>query len=1008
MSLTRKEFLRITGVTTSGLVLAKLGLLDFLGPSQAYAAQTAKVKYGKDTTSICPYCGVGCGVIVTSLGNKVINIEGNPDHPVNEGALCSKSSSLYQTANNELRMRDVLYRAGGADKWEKVDWNWAIGRVAEKIKDTRDKNFIEEDAKGNLVNRLEALGVIGGSALDNEEAYLATKLSRALGVVHLETQARICHSTTVAGLAPSFGRGAMTNHWVDIKNSDCIMVIGSNAAENHPMSFKWITKAREHGATLIHVDPRFNRTSARADIYARIRPGADIAFIGGLINHVFENELYHKEYVAEYTNASFLIDPKFGLKDGLFSGYNPEKKSYDKATWQYQSDEKGIPRRDKTLKDPDCVFQLLKKNYARYDIDTVCAVCGTSKDAFLKVAGAFCATGKPDKAGTILYAMGTTQHTTGTQYIRAYSILQLLLGNIGIAGGGINAMRGESNVQGATDHAFLFHLLPGYLKAPDADWKDLAVFLDKTTPKTTDPDSVNYWKNTPKFMVSLLKAWWGENAVRENDFCYNHLPKKGSNHSYFSLFDNMLMEKVKGLVILGMNPVVSAANSNKVKKALDKLDWMVAVDLWETDTAVFWKRPGINPKDVKTEVFFFPAAASFEKEGSITNSGRMMQWRYAAVPPLGNAKPDLDILDLLFKAVKKLYSGSTAKRDNPILQLTWNYGEKVDPNAIAKEINGYDLKTGKLLANFTKLADDGSTSCGNWIYSGSYTEEGNMTARRDLSDPSGLGLFPQWAWCWPINRRVVYNRASCDTHGNPYNPARALVKWDAGKNTWINYDVPDFVWKKPTGEIVPPEVSAKSPFLMRVEGVGCLFSKELAEGPFPEHYEPYESPFGNLLARQEVNPCAKVWEGEFDKLGDPGQFPVIATTFRLTEHWQAGAMTRNIPWLAELMPEMFVEMSPGLAGTKGIKDGDAVKIISARGEVSAKACVTERIKPVEFKGRKVEMVAFPWHFGYNGYITGGADKNKDYAANQVTHATGDPNTWMPETKVLLCDIIKEA
>ncbi|MCX5707924.1 MAG: formate dehydrogenase-N subunit alpha, partial [Candidatus Omnitrophica bacterium] len=756
----------------------------------------------------------------------------------------------------------------------------------------------------------------------------------------------------------------------------------------------------------IHVDPRYTRTTSKADIYCTLRPGTDIPFVGGMINHILSNDLYQKEYVLEYTNASFLVDPKFDFQDGLFSGFNPEKKSYDKATWAYQLDENGVPKRDNTLQDPFCVFQLLKKHFSRYDVDMVCSVCGSPKEAYLKVVEAFNATGKPEKAGMLLYAMGATQHTVGTQNIRVYSILQTLLGNMGIAGGGINAQRGESNVQGATDHGCLFHLMPGYLKSPTAEMKDLATYLEKTTPATKDTASVNYWKNTPKFVVSLFKAWWGKNATKENEFCYHYFPKSGGNHSYYSIFDNMLKGKIKGLLIMGMNPAVGGANSTKIKKALDKLDWMVAVDMWETDTSVYWKRPGVDPKDNKTEVFLIPAAASVEKEGSISNSGRWMQWRYPAIPPYGESLPDLEIVDKLFKAVRNLYLESTAAKDKPILELAWDYGREADPHLVAKEINGYDLNTGKLLLNFTKLMDDGSTSCGCWIYSGSYTEEGNMASRRDLSDPSGLGLYPQWAWCWPLNRRILYNRASCDAKGNPWNPNKAIIKWDEANKKWITFDVPDFVAKNPKGETVPPETSAKSPFIMRTEGVACLFSKDLVEGPFPEHYEPYESPLANAFSSQNVNPCAKIWSGEFDKKGEAKNFPIICTTTRVTEHWQTGIMTRNLPWLAELMPEMFVEMSVSLAADRGIKNGDVVKVSSARGEVQAKACVTERLKPFTCNGKTVEMVNIPWHFGYNGYITGGPDKNQDYSANQVTTNAGDANTWIQESKAFLCDIKK--
>jgi len=797
----------------------------------------------------------------------------------------------------------------------------------------------------------------------------------------------------------------MTNHWVDLKNTDCALIMGSNAAENHPMSFKWLLQARDtRGAKILNVDPRFTRTSQVSDLYAPIRPGTDIVFLGGMVNYALENNLYFREYVAEYTNGSFIISSQYGFSDGLFAGYDEVKRAYDKTKWAYELDGKGVPRRDKTLSHPRCAFQLLKKHYERYDADTVSRITGCPKDKFLDIAAAFCATGAKNKTGTILYAMGTTQHTVGTQNVRAFSVLQMLLGNIGRPGGGINALRGESNVQGSTDAALLYHLLPGYLAVPTSDTPALAGWLDKITPKTNDADSVNYWKNTPKFAVSLLKAWYGDAATAGNEFgfCWLPKPQAGKNYSHISMFEDMYAGKLKGLILLGQNPAVAGPNAGKERKALAKLDWMVAVDLWETDTSVFWKAPGVDPKDISTEVFLLPAAASVEKEGSISNSGRWMQWRYAAAPPPGEARTDAAVLDLILTKLKSLYAGSTDPKDQGLLNLTWNYGSghEPDPHLVAKEINGYDLSTGKMLANFTKLLDNGTTSCGNWLYSGSYTEDGNMAARRDPSDPSSLGLFPKWSWCWPVNRRIIYNRCSCDPSGQPWDPDRAPFRYDASTQAWVSYDVPDFV------ATVPPQKSAASPFIMRVEGVACMFGNTLNEGPFPEHYEPYESPLTNVMSGQQINPVVQFW-GEADNArGTPEQFPYIATTYRVTEHWQAGAMTRNLPWLAELMPEVFVELSPQLAQEKGISNGDTVKLVSARGEIDVKACVTPRFQPFQIDGKTYHVVGMPWHFGFNGYVTGGPSKDKSYAANQLTAHIGDGNTTIPEYKVFLCDVRK--
>ncbi len=795
----------------------------------------------------------------------------------------------------------------------------------------------------------------------------------------------------------------MTNHWIDIGNSDCIMIIGSNAAENHPISFKWVMEAKEkNGAKLISVDPRFTRTSSLSDIYAPLRSGTDIAFIGGIIKYVLDNKLYNEEYVREFTNAPFLIDAKFkgpGDLDGLFSGYNEAARKYDKATWGYQKDAAGSPMLDRTLQNPQCVFQLLKKHFSRYTTEKVGAITGTPKDVYLEICKTYAATGERDKAGTIMYAMGTTQHTHGTQNIRSYAILQLLLGNMGVAGGGINALRGESNVQGSTDHCLLFHIIPGYLKCPTAQDQTLQEYLDHWTPKPLVADdfkSVNYWKFTPRFTVSLLKAFYGDKATPENDFCYSHLPKRSGNYSHISLFEAMYEGKINGLLCMGQNPAVGGPNAEKERKALEKLDWMVAVDLWETETMDFWKRPGVNPADIKTEVFALPAAASMEKEGSITNSGRWAQWRYQAAHPPGEAKSDLWILTQLARALKGLYAYEGGKFPAPILDMTWNVGDGVepDPHVVARDINGYDLKTGKLLPSFGALKDDGSTSSGNWLYCGSYTEAGNMCARRGHSDPTGIGLYPEWSWCWPVNRRIIYNRASCDIDGNPWDKKHPVIKWDEARGKWIG-DVPDYgATSRPSNRV--------GAFIMKPEGHACIWGAGLADGPLPEHYEPLESPVKNQMSGTEMNPAVVLWHEKKPKMnpiGDSKKYPIIGTTYRVTEHWQAGAMTRSLPWLVELMPEPFVEMSEELAAEKGIENGDKVKVSTARGRMGARACVTSRFKPFKINGSVVHEIGVPWHYGYSGLATGDS-------ANCLTPHVGDANTMIPEFKAFLCSIEK--
>jgi len=805
----------------------------------------------------------------------------------------------------------------------------------------------------------------------------------------------------------------MTNHWTDLANADCILMIGSNPAENHPAAFGHITIAKEKGAKLISVDPRFTRSSAKADIYAPIRSGTDVAFVGGMIKYVLDDieknpTNYNMTYITEYTNATFLINASYkdpAELDGLFSGFagglnetDPAKRRYDKATWQYQVDEKGIPRKDKTLKDPACVFQLLKKHFARYTPERINAICGTPKDAFLEVCRTYAETGKPGKAGTIIYAMGTTQHTNGAENIRAYSILQLLLANIGVAGGGINAARGESNVQGSTDYALLFDSIPGYLGMfTDADVA-LAKYLERVTPKSNDPLSANWLQNYPKYITSLLKAWYGDTAKKENDFGFNLLPKleSGKNYSWISLFEAMVAGKIKGLMAWGQNPAVGGPNTVTERQALEKLEWLVASDLWQTETMNFWKRPGVDPTKINTEVFVLPALGSFEKEGSVTNSGRWMQWRYKAASGPGEAEDDLWMINKLMLKLKELYAQEVGPNAEAITKITWDYGDPPDPHKVAKEINGYDLATGKLLPGFASLKDDGTTSCGNWLYCASYTEDGNMAARRDLTpDQFNVGLYPKWAWSWPVNRRIIYNRASVDLNGEPWDKEHPVIKWNPTKGGTGGWDGDVVDGNYPPMAVDPTKT--KYPFIMTAEGVSRLFAQGMADGPMPEFYEPWESPVSNQMSKQQNNPIFRIWRPQ--EQGTPDRFPIVCTTYRVCEHWQAGQMTRNLSWLVEMMPEPFVEMSEELAQEKKIANGEKVIVESARGTVTMVAVVTQRFKPFQMNGKKVHQVGMPWHWGYTGLSTGDS-------ANQLTPHVGDANTMIPEYKAFLVNIRK--
>jgi formate dehydrogenase major subunit len=725
-----------------------------------------------------------------------------------------------------------------------------------------------------------------------------------------------------------------------------------------------------------------------------------------MMNYILSNNKFHAEYAANYTNASYIVGSKFDFKDGLFTGYDPKKKKYDKSQWAFEKDGNGIPKRDLTLKDPRCVFQLMKKHYSRYTPKTVSSITGTPEKDLKKVWETYAKTGAVDKTGTIMYAMGWTQHTVGVQNIRMMAMIQLMLGNMGRPGGGVNALRGESNVQGSTDHCLLFHIIPGYMATPSTKWPQLADYL-KRRPKSNDPLSANWWQYEPKYMVSFLKSMFGEAATPENNFGYDWMPKldAGVNYSWLTIFDEMYKGNFKGFFAWGQNPACSGANSNKTRKAMAKLDWMVNVNLFDNETASFWKGPGMNPDDIKTEVFLLPCATSVEKEGSITNSGRWSQWRYQGPKRLRGVKPDGDIMVELFEKLRELYQSDGAFPE-PIQNFRWDFVKegKFDAHAVAKLINGYfekdatvkgkSFKKGTLVPSFAYLLADGSTSSGNWLYCNSYTEKGNMAARREKKDPTGMGLYPEWSWCWPVNRRIIYNRASVDLTGKPWSPNKNILAYKDGK--WKG-DVPDGGWPPMTNK-----EKTKRPFIMKPDGVASVFGPGRADGPFPEHYEPLECPVPkNLMSGQRINPVAPIYGTEADAhfSCDP-RFPFVGTTYRVTEHWQTGILTRWQPWLLELQPQLFVEMSNELGKLKGINNGDKCKVSSARGEVEAVAIVTGRFKPFKVQGTTVHQIGLPWCFGWR-YPEDGGD-----SANLLTASTGDPNTRIPETKAFMVNVDK--
>jgi formate dehydrogenase major subunit len=848
----------------------------------------------------------------------------------------------------------------------------------------------------------------------------------------------------------------MTNGWIDIKNTDMMLIMGGNPAENHPCGFKWAVEAkRERNAKMIVVDPRFTRTAAVADKFLQIRAGADIAFLGGMINYALENQRIAKEYLVNYTNASFVIKEGFKLPDdGLYSGYDHDKQTYDKSTWNYEgagahqapsgnASQSGeapapplAPRQappppslppnviyDTSLAHPRCVYQLLKQQYSRYTPEMVERITGIPKDQFREAADMFTSVrkdGDMKKVATIIYAVGWTQHSFGAQIIRAAAMLQLLLGNVGRAGGGVNALRGHSNIQGATDVAGIFDSLPGYLKVPNPTDKDFAAWMTRITPGSSKPkdwDSFNYYSNTPKFAVSFLKSMYGDAATKQNDWAFDYLPKVDREYSWVHIWDDMYQGKVKGVLSFGMNSVAIGPNSQKTINALKKADWLVVCEIYPDETSEFWKSPGISTDDMKnipTEVYRLPGSGFAEKDGTFVNSARWLQWKWAAVPPPGDCQLDQAILARIFLKVRELYQKEGGKFPDPILNLTWNHLDPNNPSLseLAKELNGRaisdvtdaptqtTMKAGQQLPGFSWLRDDGSTSCGNWIWCGSWTEAGALTQRRGTDDPSGLGIYPNWAWSWPMNRRVLYNRASCDLDGKPWDPDRRQVWWNEAQKKWLGADVPDF---KP--DSAPAD--HMGPFIMNPEGVGRLFVPlaGMADGPFPEHYEPFESPVQNVLHPQQANnPVVKKYNSDMDKYGTPEQgFTVVCTTYRLTEHYHY--WTKNNPMNVQLVPQMFVEIPVELAADLGIKGGEKVKVSSARGTYIAKAMVTRRIKPMTIDGKKVYQIGIPIHQGYRG-IQEDAGKESKTLANLLSPTVTDPNAYTPEFKGFLVKLEK--
>ncbi|SFQ17932.1 formate dehydrogenase (quinone-dependent) catalytic subunit [Mesorhizobium sp. NFR06] len=804
----------------------------------------------------------------------------------------------------------------------------------------------------------------------------------------------------------------MTNSWTDIRNTDLVVIMGGNAAEAHPCGFKWVTEAKANrGAKLIVIDPRFTRSASVSDVYAPIRQGTDIAFLLGLINYCIQNDKVQWDYVKAFTNAAYVVKQGFTYKDGLFSGYDEAKRDYDKSTWDYDIGPDGFAVVDETLANPRCVWNLLKNHVAVYTPEMVERICGTPKEKFLQVAKMVAETSAPNKAMTSMYALGWTQHSKGSQNIRAMAMLQLVLGNIGIRGGGMNALRGHSNIQGLTDIGLMSNLLPGYLTLPTQKEPDLATYMSTRGFKPLRPNQMSYWQNYKKFFVSFQKSMWGDAATPENDFAYDYLPKLDlPGYDLLRAFELMHQGKMNGYFCQGFNPLQAAPNKKKLLESLSKLKFLVIMDPLDTETGRFWENHGpyndVDPSQIQTEVYQLPSTCFAEDDGSLVNSGRWLQWHWAGGTPPGEAKRDTWIMAQLYLRLKELYTKEGGAFPDPIVKLAWPYADPGDPKAeeLAQEINGRALarvtdtadptkvlaEAGKLLPAFAALRDDGSTACGCWIYSGCFNENGNNMARRDTTDPDDAGFYSKWAFSWPANRRILYNRASADLAGKPWDPSRKVIEWDGTK--WAGYDVPDIL---PTAK--PDQVG---PFIMNPEGVSRLFTRGMMrDGPFPAHYEPFESPIVNPIApKVRGNPAARVFQGDLAQFAEAAsqEFPYAATSYRLTEHFHF--WTKHVIVNAVIQPEFFVEISEQLAAEKGITKGGYVRVWSKRGSVVAKAMVTKRIRPLTCDGKTIHIVGIPLHWGFTGAA------KKGFGPNMLTPFVGDANIETPEYKAFLVNI----
>lgn len=1007
--------------------------------SDVYSPRTkfrcSRLRGARIGSTICQYCAVGCSQLGFFKGDTLIDVEGDPRSSVNQGRLCPKGSSTFALNDNPYRKVKPMYRAPGTDKWEEVSLDWILDTVAKRIWDSRKRGFVEKDGKtGITVNNCANIGFIGGSANDNEECYLFRKLfTGGLGILPVENSARYCHSTTVAALSPTFGFGACTNPPRDLMNSDCIVIMGSNMAEAHPVAFYWPMQAKKKGAVTIHVDPRYTRTSAACDHHVHIRPGTDIAFLSGIIRYILKNELWFKEYVLAFTNASIIINPKFRFDDvtGLFNGWDPEKRSYSEEvdSWDYVYEtgpdgKRGEPKRDPTLQDPHCVMQLLRRQVEKYTPEMVGEICGCRACDVVKVAEFMARNSGRDKTTAFCYATGFTQHSSGTQIIRTCAILQLLLGNIGRPGGGILALRGHSNVQGATDIPTLFGDLPNYIPLPEiapqnATLKDylenghgFSGARDKQDGMWKLETERGSWKALPKYMISLLKAWYGDAATADNEYGYQWLPKLGGNQSLTVTMERALKGEVEGLLVFGQNLAVTNPNAGWSRDALRSLKWLVVCDMFENETASVWYADptGPAPKDCQTEVFYLPTSSLMEKDGSANNTERLMQWHDRIRVSPGDCRSDAWWTYQLGKRLKAMAESEGLPRDEGLRALTWMYDDApgavnaqglpriegdCDIDAVALEMNGVDLKTGKPIQGSGELRDDGSTLCGCRLLSGFINEDGeNLMKRREAGTPDHeIDLYYRYAW--PLNSRVLYNRCSSDLNGKPWSERKKLVWWDEASQSWVGFDHPQF-----DASAAPSEQA--NAFGVHTDGRAWLFVPYgIKEGPFPVYYETSESPYKNLLWSTDRVPDVRIIEDKLNPMVSPGDpnYPTVMTTYHMTEHWLSGAMTRHTPWLVALQPASFIEIAPEVAESIGVTTGGYVSVKSPRTEIQVRALVTPRLRIGRINGKPASIAGRFVCSGYKGVMC-------DPITNDLSPADMAPDGLIPSSKGFVVKIDK--